>query len=96
MLAELTHRPQHGDATVHLRLRAEALQRSGHRSGVGIVAFVDQQRFAVVQLDPVSLPAALESAEVGEREAGQRDIGPYSKLAQAGMLDRWITDMVQP
>ena len=26
----------------------------------------------------------------------QRDIGPYSKLAQAGMLDRWISDMVQP
>ena len=26
----------------------------------------------------------------------QRDIGPYSKRAQAGMLDRWISEMVQP
>ncbi|MEW9570441.1 glycosyl transferase [Rhodanobacter sp. Si-c] len=25
-----------------------------------------------------------------------RDISPYSKLSQAGMLDRWISDMVQP
>ena len=39
---------------------------------------------------------ALRAALAPGAADAQRDIGPYSKLAQAGMLDRWITDMVQP
>lgn len=39
---------------------------------------------------------ALRTALSPRVAATQRDIGPYSKLAQAGMLDRWISEMVQP
>ncbi|HEX8776908.1 MAG TPA: glycosyltransferase [Rhodanobacter sp.] len=39
---------------------------------------------------------ALRAALAPRAVDAQRDIGPYSKLAQAGMLDRWITDMVRP
>ena len=49
-------------------------ERRRHRGGVGVVAFVDQQHFAAVDLDQVALAAALQSAHVGEREAGDRDV----------------------
>ena len=39
---------------------------------------------------------ALRAALAPRVADAPRDIGPYSKRAQAGMLDRWITDMVQP
>ena len=57
------------------------VERRRHRSRIGVVAFVDQQRLAAVDCDPVPLAAALEAAHVGQREAGERDIA-------AGRLDR--------
>lgn len=39
---------------------------------------------------------ALRAALAPGAAGAQRDIGPYSKLAQAGLLDRWISEMVQP
>ena len=43
---QLAHRSEHGDAPLDVALGAEALQRRGHRSGIGIVALVDQQHLA--------------------------------------------------
>ena len=55
MLAKLAHRAEHGDAAFDVLLRAEALQGRGHRRRIGVVAFVDQQHFAAVDLDLVTL-----------------------------------------
>ena len=60
----------------HLLL-AEHLQRRRHRGRIGVVAFVDQQRLAAVDRDPVPLAAALEPAQLGQREPGQREIAAH-------------------
>src|SRR5205823_11149087 len=53
VLPELAHRPEHGDAAVHVAFGAEALQRRRHRCGIGIIALVDQQHLAAIHLQPV-------------------------------------------
>ena len=75
MLAELTHRTQYGDPPLDLLLRAQAAQGRGHRRRIGVVAFVDQQHLTAVDLDHMPFAAALETAEIGEREPGQSDVG---------------------
>ena len=55
-------------------LLAEHLQRRRHRGRIGVVAFVDQQRLAAFDRDPVALAAALQAAQLGEREPGRGEI----------------------
>ena len=73
--AKLAHRPEHRDPPLDAALLAEALQGRRHRRRIGVVAFVDQQRIAAVDREPVALAAALEPAHVGQREPGDRDVG---------------------
>ena len=74
VLAKLAHRAEHRDAPRDVPLFAEALERRRHRRRIGVVALVDQQHFAAVDRDHVALAAALEPAEVGKRETGDRHI----------------------
>ena len=62
---------------VDIPLVAEALQRRRHRCRIGVVAFVDQQRLAAVDRDHVALAAALQPAHVGQRQAGDGDVGAH-------------------
>jgi hypothetical protein len=73
-LAKLAHRAQHGDSAARDLVRAEGLQGRRHRGWVGIVAFIDEQRLAAVQLDAVALPAPLETGHVGKRETGGGEV----------------------
>ena len=75
VLPKLAHRSQYGDAAGHILFGAEALERSSHGCRIGIVALVDQQHFAAVDLYQVALAAAFEPAEVRERKPGKAHVG---------------------
>src|SRR5438270_5355970 len=77
MLAKLAHRAEHRDAAFDVTLGAETLQGRRHRGRIGVVAFVDEQHFTAVDLEPVTLAAALEPAHVGERKPGHRNVGAH-------------------
>ena len=51
---------------------AELRERGAHAGGIGVVAFVDQQRVAARHRNPVPRAAALEPAHFGQREARPR------------------------
>ena len=52
MLAELAHRAEDGDPALRRRFSAPRLLRvAAIDAGIGIVAFVDQQHLAAVELD---------------------------------------------
>jgi len=76
VLAELPHRPEHRDPPLDSDLGAEALQRCGHGRRIGVVALVDQQDLAAIDVNLVPLAAPLESAEVRQRKPGDRDVLP--------------------
>src|SRR4029078_12151577 len=67
-LAELKHLAEHRDATATWTdgRMAEQRQRSAHRGGIGVIAFVDQQRVTVGQPQRLSRPAALRVLKVAE------------------------------
>ena len=70
--AELAHRAEHRDPPLDAAFAAEALDRRRHRRRIGVVAFVDHQRLAAADRDPVALAAALQPAKVGQRQRRRR------------------------
>ena len=74
MAAELAHRAEHRDPPRRADLGTETLQGRRHRRRVGVVAFVDQQDIAAIELDGVALAAAFQCAHVAQREARRGDV----------------------
>ena len=66
--------PKDRDAPFDVTFGAEAFQRRGHGRGIGVIALVDQQEIAPVEMNLMALTAALQAAEVRERETGNADI----------------------
>ncbi len=77
MFAELAHRAEHGDPPLDVALLSQRLQRRRHRRRIGVVAFVDQQIMAAFDRQPMALAAALEAAHVGQRQAGDCQVGAH-------------------
>ena len=66
--AKFAHAAQHGDAPIG-GFAAKLLQGCGHRQGIGIIAFVDQQRFAAGDRQDAPLAPARKPGHFRERQA---------------------------
>ena len=73
-------------------LGAKALQRRRHRRGIGVVAFVDQQRLAAVEFDRVAPPAALQAAESASASPATATSAPIASTAAStasALVTQW-------
>ena len=68
MAAQLLHRAKHGNAAPG-RGAAQLRQSGAHRSGIGVVTFIDQQRRAVVHRDLGARAASGKSGHFRKRKA---------------------------
>ena len=66
MLAELPHWPENRDPALDPDFGAKALQSGRHGRRIGIVALVDQQDIASIDMDLVPLATPFQAAEIAQ------------------------------
>ncbi|MEW9624789.1 glycosyl transferase [Rhodanobacter geophilus] len=80
----------------YLAAGADIVCISGVRNAATAILAETGAGHSLLTGESASAGDALRIALSPPAATAQRDISPYSKLAQAGMLDRWISEMVQP